>query len=137
MHGTHQLIFRARRARVCVALPILCCAVASLGMRANAPRPSSSSTIAWVHAIGDGEIEASWRWRAAVGSPVYVATPTSAVATADGGTVIVCWNTHVGGGDVERLVSDLRSGRITGRVPAAIVLLLQEVYRAGDDVPEN
>lgn len=48
---------------------------------------------------------------------------------------VVSWNVHVGGGDLTRLVADLRNGRLTaGSPPAAFVLLLQEVHRSGDEV---
>jgi len=51
--------------------------------------------------------------------------------------VVVSWNTHVGAGDIDRLVADLRSGRITGAPVTNFVLLLQEVYRAGPEVPTS
>jgi len=44
--------------------------------------------------------------------------------------VVATWNVHVGGGDLPAFVSDLRAGRLTdGFVPAAFVILLQEVHR--------
>jgi endonuclease/exonuclease/phosphatase family metal-dependent hydrolase len=50
--------------------------------------------------------------------------------------VVVTWNVHVGGGDVPRLVERLRRGEFTaGRRPEHFVVLLQEVFRAGPDVP--
>jgi endonuclease/exonuclease/phosphatase family metal-dependent hydrolase len=43
----------------------------------------------------------------------------------------VSWNLHVGAGDIERFVMDLRSGRLTdGRKPTEIVLMLQEAVRS-------
>jgi endonuclease/exonuclease/phosphatase family metal-dependent hydrolase len=48
---------------------------------------------------------------------------------------VVSWNTHVGGGDIATLVSDARSGRLAGAPAGSLVLLLQEVFRAGDSVP--
>ena len=49
---------------------------------------------------------------------------------------MVSWNVHVGAGDIDALVGDLRSNRLTaGRRPAGFVLLLQEAYRDGTDVP--
>ena len=45
--------------------------------------------------------------------------------------LLVSWNTALGAGDVVRLVADLR--RRTPAVP--MVLLLQEVYRGGPEVP--
>ena len=43
---------------------------------------------------------------------------------------------HVGGGDIDDLVADLRSGKLTGRPEADFILLLQEAYRDGD-VPSS
>jgi len=51
--------------------------------------------------------------------------------------VVVTWNTHVGGGDLDGFLQDLRSGHLTGAPVARFVLLLQEVYRAGGDVPKR
>jgi endonuclease/exonuclease/phosphatase family metal-dependent hydrolase len=46
--------------------------------------------------------------------------------------VLVSWNVHVGGADIDRFVTDLRSGRLSGgRHPRHIILLLQEVVRSG------
>lgn len=77
------------------------------------------------------------RWCGAVGIPARIAGghPQELLT---GPPVIVSWNTHVGAGDIHRLVSDLRSGRLTGGTPAtSFVLLLQEVYRAGPAVPSR
>lgn len=50
---------------------------------------------------------------------------------------VVSWNVHVGGGDLVGLVTALRTGRFTsGRPVRHFVLLVQEAYRAGHDVPE-
>lgn len=78
-------------------------------------------------------------WCAAVG-PAVVARPEPA----DGGLspvldslVVVTWNVHVGGGDLVRLVADLREGSLTGGRPVRdFVLLLQEAHRSGPGVPE-
>jgi len=49
---------------------------------------------------------------------------------------VVSWNTHVGGGDVEGLVADLRAGELSGGAQVRhFVLALQEVARAGASVP--
>ena len=59
-------------------------------------------------------------------------SPRGAAAQASDSVVVVSWNVHVGGGDIPRLVSDLRSGALTGvRDPAAFVILLQEAHRSG------
>ncbi|HET9985698.1 MAG TPA: endonuclease/exonuclease/phosphatase family protein [Longimicrobiales bacterium] len=73
-------------------------------------------------------------WCVAVGTPVLRNRPGSQGAAVDS-LLVVTWNTHVGGGDVARLVGDLRAGRITGAPVQDFVLLLQEVYRAGGTVP--
>lgn len=71
------------------------------------------------------------RWRRSVGPPVIVEGKTTAPVT--DGLVVVNWNMHVGGGDIQRLFQDVR--RVAGDRP--IVLLLQEAYRAGPEVPET
>jgi endonuclease/exonuclease/phosphatase family metal-dependent hydrolase len=58
-----------------------------------------------------------------------------APAVLTGSFAVVSWNTHVGAGDLDVLVADLRAGKLTGRPVSEFVLLLQEAYRAGTDVP--
>ena len=61
--------------------------------------------------------------------------PDAAPAIADR-LVIITWNVHVGGGDIEAIISRLRRGEFTGGDAASeFVLLLQEAYREGSDVP--
>jgi endonuclease/exonuclease/phosphatase family metal-dependent hydrolase len=51
---------------------------------------------------------------------------------------VISWNTHVGGGAVDRLITDLRSGALTDGSPVPhFVLALQEVFREGDAVPSS
>ncbi|MDQ3606089.1 MAG: hypothetical protein M3418_07895 [Gemmatimonadota bacterium] len=80
------------------------------------------------------------RWCAAVGGAVVHAEPAMEHADGEEGidsVVVVSWNTHVGGGELERLVEDLREGRLTDGQPVRhFVLLLQEAPRAGQPVPE-
>lgn len=50
--------------------------------------------------------------------------------------LVVTWNVHVGGGDLEQFVAHLRAGQFTDGAPVAdFVLLLQEVYRESEGVP--
>ncbi len=57
--------------------------------------------------------------------------------------LIVSYNAHIGAGDMDVLVADIRSGGLTGQPVTHFVLLLQEVHRAGlgvpsdDDLPED
>ena len=62
------------------------------------------------------------------------ASPTAVVES----LVIVTWNVHVGGGDIEDVVARLRRGEFTeGRSVPHFVLLLQEAHREGSDVPAD
>ncbi|HWF85049.1 MAG TPA: hypothetical protein VG222_09390, partial [Vicinamibacterales bacterium] len=75
------------------------------------------------------------RWCNAVGPVVADAVPSTLPPPADTLTV-VAWNVHVGGGDLDRLIDALTRGELTGGTPTtSFVLLLQEAYRDGDDVP--
>jgi endonuclease/exonuclease/phosphatase family metal-dependent hydrolase len=78
-------------------------------------------------------------WCAGVGQPVVLPVPqsnnagTSAVSLED--VVFVSWNVHVGNGDLNAFVRDLRSGELTDGKPVRhFVLMLQEAVR-GRDVP--
>lgn len=70
------------------------------------------------------------RWSAAVGPPAIRNFRTQVVSEIDT-LCVISWNMALGAGDLRGLVDDLR--RTRGDVP--LVLLLQEVYRAGPEVP--
>jgi endonuclease/exonuclease/phosphatase family metal-dependent hydrolase len=96
--------------------------------------------VTWTETPDSAERNILDRWCETVGPAVADPTP----ALGDTGDVridsiaIVSWNTHVGGADIERFVRDLRAGRFTqGDSVHHFVLLLQEVFRAGDAVPER
>jgi endonuclease/exonuclease/phosphatase family metal-dependent hydrolase len=123
--------------------PILGIVVALVGSAAliSAAQDSTchartGNEIRWVSVAPSEEHADGDRWCRAVGPPARI----SGRRTEDhaGPPVIVTWNTHVGAGDIDRLVADLRSGRLTGGPPVtSFVLLLQEVYRAGPAVPSQ
>jgi endonuclease/exonuclease/phosphatase family metal-dependent hydrolase len=70
-------------------------------------------------------------WCESVGPPVF--TPAPARTGEISRLLVVSWNVHVGGGDVEQLIAELsNSPEETG-----LVVLLQETFRAGADVPET
>jgi hypothetical protein len=48
---------------------------------------------------------------------------------------VIVWNSYVGDGELTALVTDLRSGKLTGSPVNQFVVLLQEVHRAGTAVP--
>ena len=76
-------------------------------------------------------------WRRGVGSPLIIAAPEGIQgAKALDSFAILSWNTHVGGGDLDRFIDDLRDGKLTdGEAVHDFVLLLQEVFRQGPTVP--
>src|SRR5205085_9937427 len=98
------------------------------GLVAQAP-------VRWLRVGADNEITALDRWNAGVGPPFVVSRPPGLETTAV--PVVISWNTHVGAGDVDTLVADLRSGTLTGHPVSSFVLLLQEAYRSGADVPSK
>jgi len=78
------------------------------------------------------------RWCRAVGGPVLVETARQqdTPPTLDELTVI-SWNAHLAEGRLDELIARLKSGELTNGKPVAhFVLLIQELYRRGDDVPE-
>lgn len=83
--------------------------------------------IAWFGPEVEGDAVALARWSGAVGPPVLPAS-ASASATAGDRITIVSWNIANGEGDVLALARTLPAG-------APVVMLLQEAYRAGPEVP--
>ena len=83
--------------------------------------------IAWFGPLVSGDEAALARWRDAVGPPVVSgASPANPIG---GDTItVVSWNIANGEGDVMALARTLPAG-------APLVLLLQEAYRAGPEVP--
>lgn len=101
----------------------------ALAQRDNAEmqRSSPSLPVTWYGPVEPGDKAVLARWRAGVGPEVVRSAPTTYAAPADDITV-VSWNVAIGAGDVERMASTLPRN-------AALVLLLQEVYRGGPEVP--
>lgn len=79
-------------------------------------------------------------WCAGVG-PSFAFSPHGALASVADTTpflndvAILSWNIHGGGGDVDAIIRDLRSGRLDGRPTRHFVLMLQEAVRVGGAVP--
>jgi endonuclease/exonuclease/phosphatase family metal-dependent hydrolase len=71
------------------------------------------------------------RWAKSVGPPVVVTLAGHAADRTADSILLLTWNVAVGDGDIERLVEDVR--RSHPGVP--LVLLLQEAYRQGPEVP--
>lgn len=77
-------------------------------------------------------------WCRGVGAPVITTDVQQQVSPPSlDELVIVSWNAHLADGRLTDLIADLRSGKWTdGRPARHFVLLLQELYRRGHDVPE-
>jgi len=121
---------------------ILAASTACVG---NRPRASAVATpaclarggtgVRWIRTAPARETASLDRWCRAVGPPARIDAPPAPERFTDL-LAVVSWNVHVGAGDIDALVADLRSNRITaGRRPSGFVLLLQEAYRDGTDVP--
>lgn len=94
--------------------------------------------VEWIEAPRGGGRTTLDLWCETVGPAVLDASPAQPDTTPADSIAIVTWNTHVGGGGIERFVRDLRAGRLTkGDSVRHFVLLLQEVYRAGEAVPAS
>ncbi len=105
------------------------------------PSGGSSAPIRWLLRQDADERSALDAWCWGVGPVVFVEYPSGEVhriapPTLDS-LVVVVWNTNIGKGDLDRLIDDLRSGRLTGRPAVHFALLLQEVHRTGAAVPAD
>lgn len=90
--------------------------------------------VRWVRAFAEKERAAIDRWCAGVGPPARINAQQKAEVFT-GSFAVVAWNTHVGAGDIDALVADLRSGRLTDGPMTTFAVLLQEVSRVGPEVP--
>jgi endonuclease/exonuclease/phosphatase family metal-dependent hydrolase len=98
---------------------------------------TAGQVIDWKNQSDAKDYETLRSWCLAVGPPVLLdASGSNNKLKALDSLVIASWNTHVGGGDLGRFVSDLRTGRLTAGEPVEdFVLLVQEVFRSGPLVP--
>ena len=99
----------------------------------------SPGHVTWVHGPATDREELD-RWCAGVGPAVVqrYEAPAGQRTTSAHDLTVVTWNTNVGGGDLYGFISGLRAGRFTGGDSVEhFVLLLQEVYRSGHDVPRG
>jgi endonuclease/exonuclease/phosphatase family metal-dependent hydrolase len=95
-----------------------------------------SDVIEWKSSPAPAAKRKNRAWCRGVGSPLILTT-NARIRPVDS-IVVVVWNIQVGGGDLARFIGDLRDGGFTkGRPAADFVLLLQEVFRSGEGVPES
>ena len=112
--------------------PLPACRVAT-----GVGQPDPAAAIMW---SGPGERrDVLDGWCAATGPPVVLPVSEHSQLVAFDPVdelVVVSWNLHVGGADLDGLVRRLRAGAFTaGRPVVRFVLLVQEAYRAGPGVP--
>jgi endonuclease/exonuclease/phosphatase family metal-dependent hydrolase len=94
--------------------------------------------VAW-HRSAEADARELSRWCRAVGAPVFVDAPAIVPDTPPSleELVVLSWNAHLAEGELRELIDRLRSGALTGGRPVSrFVLLVQELYRRGDAVPE-
>jgi endonuclease/exonuclease/phosphatase family metal-dependent hydrolase len=129
------------RYAIAFALGVAAVVVGNAALTSAIPAPICDERVGtgvrWVRAAPRPEWESLDRWCAAVGPPVRIEAPRAPDVLA-GPIAIASWNDHVGGGDIDAFLSDLRAGRLTGGQPISrFVVLLQEAYRGGPEVPEH
>ena len=131
-------------ALACACVALSCSRPVAVTGNANAPclaRPSSleGQAVAWHQGRPSdaGELE---RWCRAVGPPILKTRPDASLPSTPPSIeelVVVTWNAHLAEGRLPDLVRSLRSGKLTaGRAVNHFVILIQEAYRRGADVPE-
>ena len=87
--------------------------------------------VSWLTPALDGDLQTLARWRAGVGRPLVAASTAQAEPAPVDGLTIVSWNIALGAGDVAAMFRRVQKERPTH----GIVLLLQEAFRSGDDIP--
>jgi endonuclease/exonuclease/phosphatase family metal-dependent hydrolase len=97
------------------------------GLVQHANRNISEPAVQWFGPEDAADETPLARWRSAVGPPLIREGETPSNTRTDELTV-VSWNTAVGAGDLRRFVAELPHS-------PPMVLLLQEVYRGGEEVP--
>jgi endonuclease/exonuclease/phosphatase family metal-dependent hydrolase len=131
---------RARFLAACLTLGILIACLGSGRPQVAAAEPACSALtetiVHWLRLSETRERPSLDRWCAGVG-PSIVLDSAEASDALTPPFAVVSWNTHVGAGDLDVFIADLRAGRLTGKPVADFVLLLQETYRSGSDVPSE
>jgi len=129
-----KIFLRSVPLRLCLLFSLLvssaaCVAGGTLVRRNTAELAGNTSNLQWFGPPARNDEGQLSRWRLSVGPPVVHADEVGATTTPIDDITIVSWNTAVGEGDVVRFVQTLR--------PGPLVLLLQEVYRGGPEVPSR
>jgi endonuclease/exonuclease/phosphatase family metal-dependent hydrolase len=127
---------------LCLATAVAgCTPVRPAALQLTATQPltcagSSAAPIRWVDLSAEDHREHLDSWCRSVGGPLVTLTPAHQSGDVRR-LLILSWNIHVGSGQVQRLVEMLRDARDADRDDTGVVLLLQEAFRGGNDVPES
>lgn len=99
----------------------------------RAPHAEGGARVEWTVAAPDPHRPRLDRWCATVGRPEVDPIPDAPLPPppAADSLAVIAWNVYGGGGDLRRLVGDLRSGQATGAPVAHFVILVQEAVRTG------
>lgn len=126
-------------------LAIAVVAVGKSALTSASPAPTCvarmDTGVRWIRTAPAREWGSLDRWCAAVGPPAHIEArqtlkDSAGAENRPGPYAVVSWNDHVGAGDIDTFLSDLRAGTLTGgRRISAFVILMQEAYRAGGEVP--
>lgn len=128
-------------------LSVLCVALSLTGchpMRAAlavTPEPAALSCLGagevrWARASADIYQRDLDSWCSSVGAPVVALTPNDPSGSVRR-LVVLSWNVHVGAGEVRELVATLRAAADdAAQHETGLVLLLQEMFRVGDEIPQ-
>lgn len=92
-----------------------------------------SPGLAWFGPAVAAERATLARWAGAVGPPVVRPASAPSFASPADSLMIVTWNVALGAGDMRGLVAELRAAHPS----QPIVLLLQEAFREGPEVPST
>jgi endonuclease/exonuclease/phosphatase family metal-dependent hydrolase len=95
-----------------------------------------TSALHWIKGP-PGDLDDLQQWCRGVGPPLYVADSMRAADSPPHleDLVVVTWNAHLAEGRLAELVAALERGLLTGEPVRHFVLLVQELYRRGADVP--
>lgn len=97
-------------------------------------RDLTTAGITWQAPLDARDGRSLARWRAAVGSPLVLpGTSASHMGLTADGLTIISWNVALDGGDIMRAVREVQADA----PDRPIVLLAQEAFRSGDDIPPS
>jgi len=121
-----------RRSRIAAALTAFALATGCAGNDRLLPGLSTGDGLTWFAPAESKDLGSLDRWRRSVGPALVVNKSSTVVDRPVRRMIVVSWNIAVGSADVVAFLRDLRE-RSGADVP--VVLLLQEAYREGAEVP--